>query len=324
MRLHNRQIKASFFNDPDVAEWGRDKRLYYLGLIQLADDSGCLENRASAFKANIFPYESDADITSSTLSVWVEEFIAEGKAISYEARGKQCLFLVNFHKHQKLDNPAPPDVPLPGWLTWETYPSNKSAGKYVLNTDLLSVSLVLPYKSPSNPLEVLRNPFQPEPEPEPEFNHEPEPEENNTICADALSLVCNSSEDPKPSSNAHSLTLLSDSQKLFLSKFGRKRFATADQAKAIAEIEADVGFEILARALTWAAENNIRSVSSIRTAAKKIAKGNNARSGPSPPNGNSSHVTVLAREVTSGVAQRDSSESDDYYGTSTKIVLNPG
>lgn len=171
MRLHNRQIKATFWNDPDLLQWVRDKRWFYSGLVQLADDSGCLEDSPFAFKLNIFPSPLDDDITTDRLITWCDEMIKQKKLIRYEVNKKQCLFIVNFHKHQNLKTPSPPIVPLPKWIAWQPYPSNKNSGKYVLNNDLLIEVLQSSY-------EVLTTVFQPEPEPElkPKPELEPEPE----------------------------------------------------------------------------------------------------------------------------------------------------
>jgi DnaD/phage-associated family protein len=121
MRLHNRQIKATFWTDPDLLQWVREKRLFYMGLSQLADDSGCLEDSPFAFKISLFPSPVDADITVDSLAQWRDEFIAQGKIMPYDANGKPYLFMVNFHKHQTLDKPTPPSkasIPLPPWVVW--------------------------------------------------------------------------------------------------------------------------------------------------------------------------------------------------------------
>lgn len=121
MRLHNRQIKATFWNDPDLLQWHRDKRLFYEGLSQLADDSACLENSPFAFKLNLFPSPLDADITVDVIAAWVQELVDEEKLIPYLADKKSYLYMKNFHKHQTLDKPTPPNkasVPLPPWLIW--------------------------------------------------------------------------------------------------------------------------------------------------------------------------------------------------------------
>lgn len=78
MRLHNRQIKASFWTDADLTDWPLIKRLFYLGLIQLADDSGCLEWSARLFKRQLFPLE---DVSVEQLAEWTEEMLEQGKLI---------------------------------------------------------------------------------------------------------------------------------------------------------------------------------------------------------------------------------------------------
>lgn len=158
MRLHNRQVKAAFWTDPELLQLTRDKRMFYQGLWQLADDSGCLEDSPFAFKIQIYPSPVDNDITSEVLAGWRDEFIDMKKVIPYEAEGKKCLFLVNFHKHQALRSPAPPDVPLPPWVEWKPGEKPKAPGKFVV------------YEPDINRTETVRTPYdmQPEPEVEPE------------------------------------------------------------------------------------------------------------------------------------------------------------
>ncbi len=103
-------------------------RLFYLGLIQLADDSGCLENDPMAFKILLFP--GDPDITENLLSDFCKKLVRMGKLTPYLSVNKECFYLKNFHKHQTLKNPTPPEVPLPTWIEWEPYKSNQRTGKY--------------------------------------------------------------------------------------------------------------------------------------------------------------------------------------------------
>ncbi|RKO67152.1 hypothetical protein D7024_09445 [Desulfofundulus salinus] len=143
MRLHNRQIKASFWNDPDLLQWPREKRWFYLGLVQLADDSGCLENSPFAFKIQLFPSPLDADITVELLTQWRDELIQAGKLIPYDVGGKPYLYIANFHKHQTPDKPTPPSkasIPLPPWLEWVEGESRRTS-RYVVREELLPVSL---------------------------------------------------------------------------------------------------------------------------------------------------------------------------------------
>jgi DnaD/phage-associated family protein len=193
MRLHNRQLKASFFNDPDLLQWPRDKRFFYAGLIQIADDSACLEDSSFSFKLLIFPSPKDADITIEQLSIWRDEFIAEKKLVSYISEGKKCLYLSNFHKHQKLKSPSPPTVPLPEWVAWIPTKSNQNAGKYIINKDMFKSILHSSYDVLISDLisscdvltndlqksyDILIEVFQPEPKPEPELKENTDDDDN--------------------------------------------------------------------------------------------------------------------------------------------------
>ncbi|HEX2951692.1 MAG TPA: hypothetical protein VHV83_19325 [Armatimonadota bacterium] len=131
MRLHNRQLKAGFWTDGTLLRWPLAKRLFYAGLVQLADDSGCLEDDAFSFKIQLFPSPMDAEITVEVLEQWTHELVEAGKLVPYTAEGKACLFLKTFRKYQRIDTPSAPEVPLPCWLQWVTYPSNPRAGHYV-------------------------------------------------------------------------------------------------------------------------------------------------------------------------------------------------
>ena len=137
MRLHNRQVKAAFWTDTDLIRLlDIPGRMFYQGLWQLADDSGCLEYDTLAFKIQLFP--ADVDITIEVIEEWVKKLIENKKLIPYEAEGKKCLYLKNFHKHQKLKNCPPPEVPLPPWVTFEPYQSNNRQGKYIVSEDVLT------------------------------------------------------------------------------------------------------------------------------------------------------------------------------------------
>ena len=131
MRMHNRIIKAAFWTDTElIRHLDRDGRMFYIGLIQLADDSGCLEDDLLAFKIHLYPADLDVDL--DFLQRYRDKLIELGKLIPYEAEGKKCLYLKNFHKHQSLRSPAPPEVPLPPWITWQPAETPRSAGRYIV------------------------------------------------------------------------------------------------------------------------------------------------------------------------------------------------
>ncbi len=201
MRLHNRIIKAEFWSDTDVKAWSRDKRLFFIGIFQLSDDSGCLEDDNDLIKGLLFPYQADADITLATVGAWIDELVAENKIVRYIGKGRPCLYVFNFHKHQTLKSPAPPSVPLPEWITWQPFASNPRTGKYIVSEERLTTFLQAPYTSLTHPLQIpyvgLTKFFQPEPEiepePEPEPEREPEPAKSGAF-APSVSLARNRKE----------------------------------------------------------------------------------------------------------------------------------
>jgi hypothetical protein len=135
MRLHNRQIKAGFWTDGELLRWPLAKRMFYLGLIQIADDSGCLEDDPFAFKLLLFSSPEDQKITKTMLERWTCEITKVDKLLPYTIGNKQYFFLKNFHRHQKVDNAAPPECPLPSWIQWIPFPSNKRSGRYEVLTE---------------------------------------------------------------------------------------------------------------------------------------------------------------------------------------------
>jgi len=104
MKLHNRQIKVSFWTDTEmIRSFTLEERLFYIGLWQLSDDSGCLENDPYAFKLFLFPLNHE--VTIEILADWTAKLIEKKKLIQYQAQGKSCLYLATFHKHQTIKNP---------------------------------------------------------------------------------------------------------------------------------------------------------------------------------------------------------------------------
>lgn len=163
MRLHNRQVKAAFWEDPKLLRLSRDARTLFHGLMHLADDSGCLEDDAFAFKTFLFRSPLDDDMTLDRIQDLTSQLVEADVLIRYESAGKACLYIRNFHKHQSLRSPAPPDVPLPPWVHWEAATEERRSGKYTVQS---------PYGDPTN---YERSPSARAGEPEPEPEEEPSP-----------------------------------------------------------------------------------------------------------------------------------------------------
>lgn len=114
--MRRRMLNPDFFTDPDViANLDAYGRLFYQGLWCVADDSGCFDKNTLYLKMKIFPGD---DISGTSLENYIQILEKEGKIIPYEVNGKYYGYIKNFHKHQKLDKPSPPTIPLPEWIEW--------------------------------------------------------------------------------------------------------------------------------------------------------------------------------------------------------------
>jgi len=295
MRLHNRLLKAGFWTDEQVTSWPLNKRLFYIGLIQLADDSGCLEYSPRMIKRLLFPEEMSTEEVASLLA----ELIASGQLVSYDADGKRCLYIRHFHDHQSLDSPARPEVPLPHWITYEPYPSNKRQGRYVINDaalegyarandtsngDVEDDPLHHPYTILTPTLQYPSNQNQNqniEPETEPEEEGEGETKLSGVNAASATGP-------PEKCDGRLKRHEYSPGQRLFLQSFGRKRFANGKQAEAVRELENTVGYAVLERGVTWMCKKGLPSdVNALERACATIISNQataKTRAAHSPPN----------------------------------------
>lgn len=91
-----RSIKPDFFLDEKLADLSPTHRLVFVGLWTLADRRGRLEDRPRWIKAQVAPYD-DCDIDRV-----LNDLSGSGFIVRYEAEGKQCIWVVNFEKHQRF------------------------------------------------------------------------------------------------------------------------------------------------------------------------------------------------------------------------------
>lgn len=156
MHLHDRVIRAGFFGRAQfVMRYSRDQRLFYEGLLLLADDSHCLLDDPWEFKMHLFPL--DADIAPETLAAWRDAFVADGKLVPYEAEGKRCLYLRNGPEHQsQQQNLERPEVPLPAWVRWTPYPRNPYRGTYGFGEPVAAEELSDPSLRTKRPIASIK------------------------------------------------------------------------------------------------------------------------------------------------------------------------
>lgn len=115
---------------------GKDGLWLYVRLWSLAEDWGGYEPRygSIALKTGILR------LSSETVKEIIEELIILGKIVPYEANGKIFHWIKNFLKHQRLNNPTPPSLPLPPWVICEVkeYKSKKKYASFQIDWEKLA------------------------------------------------------------------------------------------------------------------------------------------------------------------------------------------
>lgn len=92
-----REIKPEFFLDEELAQVSHAARLLFVGLWNLCDRAGRLEDRPARIKAQVFPYGSeDCDALLSELATHRGQFI-----IRYEVEGRRYVQVRSFTRHQR-------------------------------------------------------------------------------------------------------------------------------------------------------------------------------------------------------------------------------
>ena len=134
---------------------GKDGLWLYVRLWSLAEDWGGYEPRygSIALKTGILR------LSSETVKEIIDELIILGKIVPYEANGKTFHWIKNFLKHQRLNNPTPPSLPLPPWVICEVkeYKSKKKYASFQIDWEKLASctsSLPVGYQNTTSSLET--------------------------------------------------------------------------------------------------------------------------------------------------------------------------
>jgi hypothetical protein len=90
-----RMLKPGFFTNDELASLVPLGRLLFAGLWTIADRSGRLEDRPLRIRAEVLPYDGDADVDALLV-----ELADRGFILRYEANGRRYIQVVNFEKHQ--------------------------------------------------------------------------------------------------------------------------------------------------------------------------------------------------------------------------------
>ncbi|MGA7807871.1 hypothetical protein [Bradyrhizobium sp.] len=101
-----RSIKPEFWTDAKVGECSPSARLLFVACWTFSDDHGHLDRSAKQLKAQAFPYDQ---IDCEPL---IQELLQHELLIEYQDGESKFLYINGFRKHQKIDKPAKPRLPL--------------------------------------------------------------------------------------------------------------------------------------------------------------------------------------------------------------------
>ena len=96
-----RNIKPGFWRNEALVELPFQARLLFIGLWNIADREGRLENRPKKIKMEIFPGD-DVDV-----SLEITRLSEAGLVMVYRAENVDCIEVINFKKHQNPHHREP-------------------------------------------------------------------------------------------------------------------------------------------------------------------------------------------------------------------------
>lgn len=105
-----RTLKPDIWTDEKFALLSTGAKLLFIGAISTADDAGRIRAHPALLKATVLPIDR---ATPQDITKWLRELEAASMICLYQVRGEALAQLVNWAKHQRIDN-ASRARPLPG------------------------------------------------------------------------------------------------------------------------------------------------------------------------------------------------------------------
>ena len=109
--MRARNIKPGFFKNEELSECSPWARLCFIGLWQLADREGRLEDRPKRIKGELFAFEC------FDVEPLLDELALHGFIVRYAIGGRRLIQVSQFHRHQSPHHmerpsvlPPPPDL----------------------------------------------------------------------------------------------------------------------------------------------------------------------------------------------------------------------
>ena len=107
MKPRDRMIKYDFFVNEELGSLPALTRLLFIGMWCLADREGRLKNRPAQLKAQILPYDENADVEKM-----LQELEDKGALLCYKVENSSYIWIKNFVRHQRI-HPKEVDSQLP-------------------------------------------------------------------------------------------------------------------------------------------------------------------------------------------------------------------
>lgn len=108
-----RSIKPQWLDDERMGMCSDTARMVSVALITIADDHGNGRAHSMYLGSRIWPYSEDLTEVSRRLSASLRELAECGFLRLYEVKKQKYFNILNWYKHQRIDNAGKPLVPLP-------------------------------------------------------------------------------------------------------------------------------------------------------------------------------------------------------------------
>lgn len=111
MKLHDRMLRLSFFQNKKLAPLSIQAMMFFHGLVCCADDLGREIVDFDLMKGLLFPYKKDLD--TAEIESWFNEIVKIGSIIDVDFDGNRYYQFVNWNEFQTLRHICQKDLCLP-------------------------------------------------------------------------------------------------------------------------------------------------------------------------------------------------------------------
>lgn len=101
-----RTVKPEFWTDEKIVQLPFHVRILFIGMWNFCDDQGCITDSPERIRLQILPADHNIDVEGS-----IDLLVAVGLLdVLMNDQGDRALHVINWTKHQKIDNPSKPKI----------------------------------------------------------------------------------------------------------------------------------------------------------------------------------------------------------------------